>query len=141
MLVVFDLDGTLAIGTHREHFVTGEKKDWPSYFDACDKDSACEPIIEVLHNAIYAGDRVEIWTGRSDVVAEKTKAWLTRFDLDHVRILSRAVGDHTPDIELKEKWLSESDAKPDLVFEDRARVVAMWRSKGIVCCQVAPGEF
>ncbi|WP_442411278.1 phosphatase domain-containing protein [Methylobacterium aerolatum] len=28
-----------------------------------------------------------------------------------------------------------------LVFEDRVSMVAMWRSRGIVCCQVAPEDF
>lgn len=27
------------------------------------------------------------------------------------------------------------------VFDDRARVVRMWRKAGITCFQVAPGDF
>jgi hypothetical protein len=30
---------------------------------------------------------------------------------------------------------------PDLIFDDRDRVVAMWRSLGIPCFQVAKGDF
>jgi hypothetical protein len=49
-------------------------------------------------------------------------------------------GDHRPDTALKAEWMDEG-RKPDLVFEDRASMVAMWRSRGVVCCQVAPGDF
>ena len=31
--------------------------------------------------------------------------------------------------------------EPIMVFEDRKRVADMWRSKGIRCCQVAPGDY
>jgi len=30
---------------------------------------------------------------------------------------------------------------PTLVFDDRDAVVNMWRDKGLICCQVAPGDF
>jgi len=38
MFVIFDLDGTLALNEHRQHFVQREvgKKDWRSFFAACD---------------------------------------------------------------------------------------------------------
>jgi len=38
-------------------------------------------------------------------------------------------------------WLDECDMKPDLVFDDRASVVTMWRENGIACAQVAAGDF
>jgi hypothetical protein len=53
----------------------------------------------------------------------------------------RGIGDHQPDTQLKQNWLKTQANLPDLVFEDRASVVEMWRSNGIVCCQVAPGNF
>lgn len=143
MLVIFDLDGTLADGTHREHYVTrpvGEKN-WKSYFAECDKDSPKLGIVKTFRALKAAGHDVEIWTGRSDEVADKTSAWLSEHGLDGVPIRSRAAGDHTPDDELKRAWLHERGRVPSLVFEDRARVVAMWRSEGITCCQVEPGDF
>lgn len=143
MLIIFDLDGTLSDGKHREHYVTrpvGEK-DWRAYFAACDDDRPIFPIVTALRAFVTAGHDVEIWTGRSDEVADKTAAWLEKHGLKGIPMRSRAHGDHTPDDELKASWLIECSRKPNLIFEDRARVVAMWRSHGIVCCQVAPGEF
>ena len=143
MFVVFDLDGTLADGKHREHFINREigAKDWRGYFAACDRDQAIGPIVNTLRALAAAGHDIEIWTGRSDEVAEKTAAWLQERGLHGFKMRSRPAGDHTPDHELKAAWMEQASRKPSLVFEDRARVVAMWRSHGIVCCQVAPGDF
>jgi hypothetical protein len=56
----------------------------------------------------------------------------------------RPVGDYRDDAVLKEQWLNEARVlgkAPDIVFDDRQRVVDMWRRNGITCCQVAPGDF
>lgn len=144
MFVVFDLDGTLALNEHRQHFVQGRskgEKDWRGFFAACDKDAPNTPIIRVLLALDAIGERVEIWSGRSAEVNDKTEAWLAAEGLGGIHRKMRTEGDHTPDHELKASWLAESDRQPDLIFDDRASVVAMWRSHGIVCAQVAPGEF
>lgn len=144
MFVVFDLDGTLALNEHRQHHVekpAGEKKDWKAFYEACDKDELYWQIALVLRAMRDFGHEVEIWSGRSAEVLGKSMAWLYRYELDHVPFRCRAEGDHTPDHELKKKWLDEAPKKPDLVFDDRASVVAMWRENGIACCQVAPGNF
>ena len=51
----------------------------------------------------------------------------------------RADGDHTPDVVLKRSWLHalHPDERPDAVYDDRQRVVDMWRDEGITCFQVA----
>jgi hypothetical protein len=144
MFVVFDLDGTLALNEHRQHFVQrpdGSAKDWRAFFAACDKDVPNMPIINTALAFNSAGDRVEIWSGRSAEVNDKTEAWLKQNGLGIIPRRMRADGDHTPDHTLKAQWLGESEVKPNLVFDDRASVVAMWRANGIVCAQVAPGDF
>lgn len=143
MLVIFDLDGTLALMDHRHHFLlrpSGEK-DWRGFYAACDKDTPNWPIIRTALAFAALGEDVRIWTGRSDEVAEKTTEWLERHGLGYITIRMRREGDHRADTDLKAEWMAELSRKPDLVFEDRDRMVAMWRSHGIVCCQVAPGEF
>lgn len=144
MFVVFDLDGTLALNEHRQHFVQGRpvgEKDWRGFFAACDKDVPNSPIIRTLLALWTIGERVEIWSGRSAEVNDKTEKWLSENGLVMVPRKMRAEGDHTPDHDLKASWLREANQQPDLVFDDRASVVAMWRAQGIVCAQVAPGEF
>lgn len=140
MLVVFDLDGTLALNMHRQHFVTGPTKNWDAFFEACDEDQPNWPIIASLH-AFEAYHQVEIWSGRSDAVLGKTKVWLERYNIGHVPLKMRPDGNYRPDAELKQHWLEEAPVRPGLVFDDRASVVAMWRRNNIACAQVAEGEF
>jgi hypothetical protein len=83
---------------------------------------------------------VEIWSGRSDRVRRITEDWLHRYDMASSFLTRmRAEGDFTADELLKEQWLKER--RPDLVFDDRDKVVAMWRRHGIPCFQVADGDF
>ena len=141
MFVVFDLDGTLALTEHRANFLADPgRRDWRGFYAACDKDGPNPPIIATLLALAAAGHDIEIWSGRSDEVEDKTTAWLEAQGLGHIPIRTRAAGDRRPDTTLKAEWLDEG-RRPDLVFEDRASVVALWRSRGIVCCQVAPGDF
>lgn len=139
MFVIFDLDGTLALTGHRSHFLA--KKDWRGFFAACDEDQPNLPVIAVFHAMLCDNHRVEIWSGRSDEVADKTRRWLARYYLDVVPLRMRKAGDYTSDVALKQSWLDAADPKPDMIFDDRVSVVAMWRANGITCLQVAPGGF
>jgi hypothetical protein len=51
--------------------------------------------------------------------------------------------DFRPDHEVKREILNDHINKDRvrLVIEDRASVVKMWRQEGLVCWQVADGEF
>ncbi len=156
MRVIFDLDGTLADDTQRAHYLTdGPKKNWEAYFDACEGDTPHTHIIQLLKALSEHGDKVEIWTGRSARVRDKTIAWLNERGIEVeppffqtpyevVALRMRPEGDFRPDTILKHEWLEQARERgeaPDLAFDDRDRVVAMWRERGIPCCQVAPGEF
>lgn len=60
------------------------------------------------------------------------------------KLLMRAKGDHrSDDVVKKEIW--ETKIKPwwDVVavFDDRDKVVKMWRDLGLLCCQVYYGDF
>lgn len=176
MRIVFDLDGTLADGTHRDHFITGDTKDWDGYFEACDGDTTL-PGLEVLRSLWYApsaipnlgarAHQIEIWSGRGEgaggSVRQKTRTWLldriavgiwdeprTAFFNDmrpsehRVALRMRGHTDYTPDNELKRQWLEtarHAGYPPQLVFDDRQKVVDMWRGEGVPCFQVAPGDF
>ena len=138
MFVVFDLDGTLADIRHRVHFVRGARRpDWGAFFAACADDLPVPHVIETFKAHLDAGHRVRVWSARSDVVRADTEQWLSDHGIDPCFLQHmRAVGDNTPDVELKRFWLSQEDERPDLIYDDRQRVVEMWRSEGIPCFQV-----
>lgn len=153
-LYIFDLDGTLANAEHRIHHISGPTKDWRAFFAACVDDEPILPIIVTMDTLRAAGAECWIWTGRSDEVRDATLEWLDRHAGFHPvrfgigapeKFRMRKAGDHRPDHELKLEWLAELEPpernRLTAVFEDRARVVQMWREYDIPCFQVAPGDF
>lgn len=143
MLIAFDLDGTLADLTHRLHFIEKSPKDWDGFFAACADDKPIYEVIAMLKAAFVADHRIEIWSGRSDVVRKETEKWLNLYGIPYELLRMRKAGDHREDKEVKGEWLDalSISRKPDLAFDDRNQVVEMWRSRGVRCCQVAPGDF
>lgn len=119
------------------------KPDWKSFYEACDKDTPIKPAVSLLYCLCdsHRLERVQIWSGRCESVREKTVEWLlmnTCFDEDMV-LKMRPLGDNTPDDELKERWLDETYEETkwgrrtpiEFVFDDRPKVIRMWRRHGI----------
>jgi hypothetical protein len=139
MFVVFDLDGTLADCSHRVSLIEGHKRNWTAFFAACGGDKPIDHVIKVLNRHVQARDRVEIWSARSDEVRAETEEWLMINGIDPRRLVHmRKAGDYTQDDVLKHSWLIEcGDMRPDVIYDDRSRVVNMWRTEGVPCFQVA----
>lgn len=134
---------------HRE---TDEKfkPDWKSFYEACDKDSLISPVAKVyeqlrFQRGVMQGD-FQIWSGRCESVKHKTYDWLHSNLLFFNTLKMRPIGDSTPDDILKERWLDEALAAGktiECVFDDRPKVVRMWRRRGIFVfnCAQHDGEF
>lgn len=160
-IIIFDLDGTLANIEHRRHFVTAPenpsielmgtwKPDWDAFYKACVDDTVNEAVAYIFKSLWYSENKIYIWSGREVSVWVETWNWIMA-NIVHKYGLHTASGDilkmrepkdYTPDDELKEKWLMEVGVENVLmVFDDRDKVVKMWRSHGIPCFQVAEGNF
>jgi len=158
MNIVFDLDGTLADLTHRVHYLEQTPKNWNAFFDECNRDLPILPIIQTLKDLRKASNIIEIWTARNGSTRDMTIHWLRQQEvfinaerfppffttIPGVALRMRHKDERIDDHELKRRWLHQSRAEgryPDIVFDDRQRVVDMWRSEGIICLQVNPGDF
>jgi hypothetical protein len=149
MFIVFDLDGTLCDGSHKSHLLTppsepgGEwpEQDWGPWIEASIDDVPIEPLCEVAQCMIDGQHRVEFWTGRGEGMREVTQRWLDKHGLEGELRMRPLADPTTPDHIVKLKYICDAGEKPDLIFEDRASVVKMWRECGILCAQVAPGDF
>lgn len=135
------------------HKETGEvfEPDWKSFYEACDKDEAIKPVIEVFLSLSYEPYKrdVNIWSGRCESVREKTIKWIEEnipeFEgcnfIDRI-LKMRPEGDTTPDDQLKERWLKErcadlmeavvegkvpKDHDIEYVFDDSEKCCDMWR--------------
>lgn len=135
--------------TGKTHYGTGYidgifqkwKPNWEAFYDDCDKDTPIQQSVEIyesllFENDIRCGHEIEIWSGRCESVRKKTELWLELHVWGSVsrKLRMRKIGDSTPDDILKERWLDESlseDKKIDFVFDDRPKVVRMWRRRGI----------
>ena len=159
MNIVFDLDGTLADDKHRKHHLAKSPKDWDAYFEACDGDTPHRHVVKTFFALKRDGHRIDIWSARGEgcggSVRKTTVNWLLRECGIRVA-LNEAYGDsfhglrmrphddRRDDTLLKREWINDARAAgraPHLVFEDRQRVVDMWRAEGVPCFQVAPGDF
>lgn len=159
-MLIFDLDGTLADCEHRRplvaHAPDRRTPQWDKFYQLCDRDTPIKPIIDIMLT-LRASHEVQIWSGRSEVVREKTERWLAQYAFGnfawiiptptnpwYVPLRMRPAGDTTPDDALKERWLREAQSAGKhitMVFDDRDKVVAMWRRNNIICAQVARGDF
>ncbi len=142
--VVFDIDGTLSIVGDRVKCLEGDKPDWDQFYERCDEDAPNRVAIrtyQALH-ATGTGPKMVLLTGRRESVRAKTEEWLRKHQVfGYTQLLMRPDGDFRHDTIVKPELLAAQDIRPDLVFEDRDAMVNYWRSQGIPCFQVAPGNF
>jgi len=148
MWVIFDLDGTLAdIEERRTLASKGDGKiNWGIFFDPKNiaLDKPLKKTILLLQSLKAQGYGIAIFSGRGAETRAVTIDWLKEFGVEFDKLIMRPVQDYTPDDELKLGWLNSEFPNRDqvlCVFDDRNKVVDMWRREGLLCCQVAPGDF
>ena len=148
--VIFDLDGTLALIDDRRVVSTkpNGKIDWDIFFDPknIDLDKPNLPVIKMAQLLKQQGFRIVILSGRLKTTKDATTQWLQKFDVPFDVIKMRPDSNQfkfMPDDDLKQGWLDSLFPNKDIfaVFDDRAKVVDMWRKNGLTCFQVADGNF
>jgi len=151
--VIFDLDGTLALIDDRRAACRKEdgKIDFEKFYlpENVWMDKPNEAVIRTAQIMREAGFRIFIFSGRSANTREETIKWLKRYGVKHDRLLMRPMRDgfeYMPDNLLKQHWLDQhfpGDDKDRILctYDDRQKVVNMWRRNGITCMQVDDGDF
>lgn len=142
-MVVFDLDGTLSIVGDRKQFLKQLPKDWDSFFEACDEDAVNKPIADIFRLLKKSSCEIKIVTGRFEKTRGKTMNWLIKNDLSvhHHDLHMRPDGDTRHDTLVKPELIANFINDVEMVFEDRNSMVNKWREMGIICLQVAEGDF
>lgn len=151
--IIVDIDGTLANIDHRKHLLPTLRENgdyepsgrsWDAFHTAAVDDEPYAEIIALSNAMRVAGHAVVLCTGRGDETRDQTAAWLERHGLAFDRLVMRPFKDHRKDDVLKSEMLDALLAEglePIFVIEDRARVVAMWRARGLRCLQVCEGDY
>jgi hypothetical protein len=117
------------------------KPDWRRFFESCNEDAPIWPVVRVieslgLNEVTIPNKEIQIWSGRCESVRDRTVHWLKYIigQSTYSELKMRPIGDSTPDDVLKEKWLDEAlkeGKNVEFVFDDRPKVVRMWRRRGI----------
>ena len=150
MKIIFDVDGTLLdIGTRRQHMEGGiSTMNWEKFMDPAEmaKDIPNQPVVNIALAMQKAGHEIIVVSARNERHREVTETSLNAAGIELARhqLFLRPDGDFRKDSEFKQEVLDAliaQDWKPNLVFDDRNQVVAMWRSNGLTCVQVAEGDF
>lgn len=144
--IICDLDGTLCNIDHRRHYLASQPKDWEGFHGNICGDTCNAVVADYVQDLWFGSDEVFFVTGRMEKYRAATKAWLQEHcpNLSYARILMRRDDDFRPDDQVKLDLYREHiepyfDVR--LVLDDRDHVVAMWRSLGLQCWQVANGAY
>ncbi len=144
--ILCDIDGTIADLSHRLYHIRNEEgtKNWDAFFSGVYGDKFRADVWDQVLDAVTPDHMIVFLSGRSDVAREATEKWIG----DHTGItcplvLMRQAWDHRPDTELKSKMYDDHFGYPGhkviKVFDDRPRVINMWKDKGLDVVDVGPG--
>jgi phosphoglycolate phosphatase-like HAD superfamily hydrolase len=146
MLVVFDIDGTLANIEHRLDYVRSKPKNWKAFDAGIPNDAVNAPVAEAFHALKAAGNTIIFASGRSDRTRADTMEWLQKHNLWNysAKLYMRKDGDFRNDSIVKDEIIDEIvedfGQLPDMWFDDRPRVVRAVRARGIFVFDVYQGE-
>lgn len=146
--VLCDLDGTLALMNGRNPFDAS----------TCDKDLPNIPVVESIKLYYQAGYKIVFCSGREDKYMQQTINFIEQYckvptttnvsppvmETIKYKLYMRKSDDFRKDTIIKEEIFNEhikDKYNVLLILDDRSSVVEKWRELGLVCFQVAPGNF
>lgn len=134
---IFDIDGTLA-------HINPDNPRSPYDGSRVHEDLVDEHVRQILWDLRLNFYRIIIVSGRDSKYRAVTEAWLAAKEISYDALFMRAEGDSRNDAIVKYEIL-RGDVAPSYnvcgVFDDRDRVVQMWRAIGVKTYQVAYGDF
>ena len=108
-IVIFDIDGTLADISGREHHVRTQPKNWNAFFAGMAEDKAVTSLVR-LNNILYdAGVQIILCSGRNERHRQETEFWMEREGVRWHEIRLRADEDMRSDIITKREMLRGID--------------------------------
>ena len=140
MLIICDIDGTVADNSHRTHLIEGPgKKDWEAFYDPnlLAKDPpllvACGILNKIVHNPKM---NLHFLTGRPERTRAATVVWFHKiFQNFTTPIAMRPDGDHRKAHVYKDDMLQliwrRYSGEPMLIIDDDMRNAEMYQKYGL----------
>ncbi|HEV2362426.1 MAG TPA: hypothetical protein VGS21_12045 [Acidimicrobiales bacterium] len=141
--VVFDLDGVLSDAAGRQHYLSGLRRDWDAFFEACGTDPVV-PEVATLLGLLDPSLAVILLTARPLRVRPHTREWLSRYGLRYDLLVMREHGDYSQAAAFKRreaKALTDFGFEIRLAVEDDPRNLEMFEDEGIPCLYVHSGYY
>lgn len=132
---VFDIDGTIASCEHRRQWVKTKPQNWGAFNALMHKDGPINQTIELLRlvysNANY---NVVLLTGREGSIKNRTQTeqWLIDNRVPYNALFMREDRDYRCDAIVKLELMKKVEQTYEVIgiFDDRKKVVDMWRENG-----------
>lgn len=147
-IVIVDIDGTISKVGERIKYLQSKPKDWDSFYADCFDDEPIIEIVDLVYNLYLQRYKIVFCTGRRESCRENTLNWFNKYFepeiAKHCLLLMRPNNDHRHDTEVKPQLLEKANINLwdiSFVLEDRNSMVAKWRELGLICLQVAEGDF
>ncbi len=144
--IICDIDGTVADTSKRLHHLDKTPKDWGGFFSDMINDAPRQEIIDELK--ANAGRRKVLFvSGRPDNYRNVTEEWLNKnIGIEYEALFMRKRRDTRPDdiikLEIFNNYLKGIKDNIQFVYDDRPRVIRMWREVGLEVTDVGDGvEF
>lgn len=131
--IICDIDGTVALRGDRS----------PYDMAKVGEDTVNLPMALIIRAMYSVGYTIVFTSGRDESARYATHQWLEEeVGIVHFDLLLRDIGDNRDDATVKKEMLDSIRVLYDVVvaFDDRNRVVDMWRAEGVPCFQVCSRE-
>lgn len=141
-VVICDLDGTLCDITHRLQYGSGPEKHWPTFFSLIHSDTLRQEVLDQINSLSF--HHLILVSARPEMYRKETEEWLERNGIQYGALIMREAHDKRDDAIVKkdiyEKYLKHLNIIK--VFDDRPKVIRMWRELGLDVDDVGNGiEF
>lgn len=142
-VALIDVDGVIADGDHRQHFLRQQRKDWQGFFRAAGDDP---PLLAGVTMVDLIGDDtlIVLLTARPESIHDETVAWLTEYEIRWDLLIMRGRRDHGPSPEMKRLAVEElryAGFEPVLAVDDDQRNITMYGEEDIPALYVYSGYY
>lgn len=132
---IFDLDGTLCNGDHRQHYI--DENNWDDWYDKLLLDSVNHWCLDLVLRAKKANFYVIMLTARKFTaqVERDTEMWLDYHDIPYDILIGKDPSDPRKCHEFKKEAYENLQSRHDVRFaiDDQIENAEMWLSVGVPC--------